>query len=178
MLRAGRWAPLHAQATFDVVGRHSRSEIRYDYTRRAIEYRFRGETFFLRRQRVADDVMPMPDAHMDDVFSAVLNYAESRWPPDASGRFHTQFVRRQRPKGEGPDDAQKAYKAELVPFVLQVAPDRDTGRPTASFDLAPFSSWAKDGIPARIVFGPDHRPETLTASLVLGTSITLRFKPV
>jgi hypothetical protein len=39
-----------------------------------------------------------------------------------------------------------------------------------------FSSWAKEDEPARIVFGANRRPETITATLVLGTSVTIRLE--
>jgi hypothetical protein len=37
-----------------------------------------------------------------------------------------------------------------------------------------FSSWAREDEPARIVFGANRRPEAITASLILGTSLTIR----
>jgi hypothetical protein len=175
ILRDGRWAPLQVQAAFEVVGRRSRTEIRYDYGRRAIEYHFRGETFFLRRQRIVDDVLAIPEGqHVDDVFSAMLNHTDGRWPREPDGRLRTLVVRRQRSETEGVDDTQSSYRAELIPAVLRLETDRETGRPAALFDLAPFSSWAKAGRPARIVFGPDHRPQLISASLILGTSLTIR----
>jgi hypothetical protein len=177
LLRGGRWAPLDARAWFDVVGRTSQSAVSYDYGRRAIAYHFQGETFLLRRQRVADDTVAIPEGrHVDDVFSAVLNYADGRWPPGPDGRLHTYVIRRQRPEGEGPDDAREVYRAELVPLALEVVPDPETGRQAATFDLSRFSSWARDGKPGRIVFGSDRRPESITASLILGTSLAVRIK--
>jgi hypothetical protein len=83
-------------------------------------------------------------------------------------------VRRTRRPDEGPDDVEKAYRAEVVPFVLRVQPDPQTGKMAASFDLTRFSSWARESEPARITFGPDRRPETITASLMLGTSVIVR----
>src|SRR6266545_1076778 len=56
ILRQGRWAPLRSRSFFSVKGRESRSDIAYDHARRSIEYHFKGETFFFRRLRVADDV--------------------------------------------------------------------------------------------------------------------------
>jgi hypothetical protein len=41
-----------------------------------------------------------------------------------------------------------------------------------------FSSWAREDEPARIVFGADRRPESITASLILGTSLAIRLGPV
>lgn len=175
--RDGRWAPVEATGWFQVAGRESKSEIHYDYDRRVIEYHFRGETFLLRRLRVADDVLPMPaGGRLDDVISATLNFAEGTWPPDSDGVYRTHVVRRRRAENEGPDDVEPIYRAELVPFAMKVGTDRTTGRPATTIDLSPFSSWAVRGKPARVVFGADRRPERIAASLVLGTSITIRLR--
>jgi hypothetical protein len=176
-LRDGRWAPLRFADRFVVYGRESRLEIGYDYDRRLIQYRGRSETFLLRRIRVTDDAVPIPaGAHVDDVVSATLNYSEGRWGPDTDGSLTTRVVRRQRIRGERPDDAQQRYRAELVPFTLRVGTD-PSGRATAELDLTRFSSWAREDEPARIVFGPHRRPETITASLILGTTLAIRIEP-
>src|SRR4030095_1638869 len=74
-LRQGRWAPLRTHSFFSVKGRESRSTVTYDYVTRRVDYHFKGETFFLRRLRVVDDVVPMPDGvRIDDAISATLNY--------------------------------------------------------------------------------------------------------
>jgi hypothetical protein len=175
--RGGRWAPLRATAWFKVVGRESTSELTYDYDRRTVHYRFRGETFFLQRLRLADDTIAMPEwSHLDDVMSAVLNYSDGVWPRDGDGVYRTQVVRRRRPENEGPDDVQRFYRAEIVPFELSVQQDPATGRLGAIFDLTRFSSWARESQPGRVVFGPDRRPEIVTAPLILGTSVNIRFK--
>jgi hypothetical protein len=175
VLRDGRWAPTRARSVFLVHGRESRSEIAYDWAQRRIEYHSRSETFFLRRVRQADDVLTVPEATpIDDVVSATLNYADGLWPSQPDGSLLTHVVRRHRPPGEKPDDVQKAYRAELVPFVLRVTTEPATGRPMALFDLTRFSSWAKESEPARIVFGPNRRPEAITSSLMLGTSVAIR----
>jgi hypothetical protein len=174
LLREERWSPTRTVARFVVYGRESRTETRYDYARRAIDFHARAETFLLRRLRVVDDQLPLGDGHVDDVISATLNYAERRWTPDPDGSLRTLIVRRGRRADEGPDDVEKAYRAEVVPFVLRVQPDPQTGKPGALFDLTRFSSWARESEPARITFGPDRRPETITASLILGTSVTIR----
>ena len=88
----------------------------------------------------------------------------------------SRVVRRQRIRGERPDDAGQRYRAELVPFTLRVGTE-PSGRVTAELDLTRFSSWAKEDEPARIVFGPHRRPETITASLILGTSLAIRIEP-
>ena len=175
LLREGRWAPLRTSSLFVVHGRESRVELAFDYGRRAVEYHSRSETFFLRRLRVADDVLPLPEGiHVDDVVSATLNYAEGLWPREPDGTLLTHVVRRHKPAGEGPDDVARRYRAELVPFVLKVVPDAETGRTTALFDLTRFSSWAREDRPARIVFGPHRRPESISSSLILGTSVAIR----
>src|SRR2546425_3600980 len=154
--RDGRWTPLQASGWFQVAGRESRSDVTYEWDRRVIDYHFRGETFLLRRLRVADDRVSVPDGlHVDDVISAVLNYADGLWRPEPDGAFHTHVVRRRRPENEAPDEVQRYYRAEIVPFVLKVAPDPETGKPTAQFDLSRFSSWGSEGRPGRIVFGPN-----------------------
>ncbi len=174
LLRDGRWAPARTTSRFVVYGRESRTEVRYDYARRTIDFHGKAETFLMRRLRVVDDQLPLGDGHVDDVISATLNYSERRWTPDPDGSLRTLIVRRSRRPDEGPDDVEKAYRAEVVPFVLRVQPDPQTGKFGAAFDLTRFSSWARESEPARIVFGPERRPEAISASLMLGTSITIR----
>jgi hypothetical protein len=177
VLRDGRWAPSRFADRFVVYGRESRLEITHDYDRGQIVYRGRSETFLLRRIRTTDDTVPIPPGtHVDDVVSATLNYSEGRWVPEPDGTLATRVVRRQRIQGEGPDDASRRYRAELVPFALRVVTGSD-GRQVAELDLTRFSSWARDDEPGRIVFGSDRRPETITASLILGTSLTIRIQP-
>jgi hypothetical protein len=173
-LRTGRWAPFWSRSRVQIAGRETMTEISYDHDRGVADYRARGETFFLRRLRVAEDLVQLPGSPIDDAFSAILNYGENRWAPSQAGVYETHIVRRKRPPREGPDDVERAYRAEVAPLRLDVRPDRETGRPTASFDLTGFSSWAREGQPARIVFGPDRRPERVSASLILGTTITIR----
>ena len=84
------------------------------------------------------------------------------------------MVRRRRGKREASDEVESVYRAELVPFVLRVEPDPASGRPVAAIDLTRFSSWALEGEPARIAFGADGRPQTMAASLMLGTSVAVR----
>ena len=175
MMRNGRWAPVRSQSFFDIRGRQSRTEISYNWAKREIEYHARGETFFLRRQRVVDDVVAVPqDAHIDDVMSATLNYADGRWVAQTDNAHRTLVVRRRRADNEGPDDVVSTYRAEIVPLELRVVPD-PSGKPTALFDLSRFSSWAKPSQPARIVFAKNRRPELITSSMILGTSVTIRF---
>jgi hypothetical protein len=175
--RAGRWAPVHSSSWFRVAGRESHTEVVYDYERRQALYKFRGETFFLRRVREANDVVPIPDGtHLDDMTSALLNYADGRWRTGHDGAYHTSVMRRRRPEDEGLDDVQESYRAEIIPLVLRVSRDAATEKSTAVFDLSPFSSWARSGWPARVVFGPDRRPQAISASLILGTSVDIRIE--
>jgi hypothetical protein len=175
----GRWAPLRTTAWFEVRGRESRSDMVYDYAHRAVEYHLRAETFFLRRQRVVDDRVAMPDGvHVDDVLSAILNLANGSWKPQPDGVYRTWVVRRHRREGEGPDDVDRQPHAEIVPFDLRLTTDEATGKETALFDMTRFSSWATKERPARIVLGSDRRPELITTPLMLGTSVTIRLKDV
>src|SRR5213594_3207751 len=171
--------PLEGRSWFSVKGRESRSEVRYDWVRRTVEYHFRGETFFLRRLRIGDDLVQVPEGvHVDDSISATLNYADGVWPARVDGSYETHLVRRKRMDNEGPDDVQRLYRAELVPFALKVDADPVSGKPTALCDLTGFSSWAKKGEPARVTFGRDRRPELMSMSLILGTSVKIELRSV
>ena len=175
MLRGGRWTPLRDGSWGQIHGRESQSQVAYDHERRRIEYHARGETFFLRRVRVVDDVVAIPDGlHIDDAFSALLNYRDGRWTPDADGHLRTHVVRRRRNDNEGPDDVARAYRAEIVPLELTLAPDPESRKPAASLDLTRFSSWARTNRPARIVFDEERRPALITGSLILGTTVAVR----
>jgi hypothetical protein len=177
VLRNGRWAPVQSESWFDIRGRQSRTAIAYDWRRRKLEYHARGETFFLRRVRIVDDVLPIAEGtHVDDVMSATLNYADGLWRPDPDGTRRTLVVRRRRDENEGPDDVAGSYRAELVPFELTSVPE-ESGKVSAHFDLSRFSSWARTSRPARIVFGNRRRPELITSSMILGSSVTIRFMP-
>lgn len=176
-LRQGRWAPLRSKSFFSVKGRESRADITYDYAGRQVGYHFKGETFFLRRLRLVEDTVPMPDeVHIDDAISAILNYADKLWPPQADGSLLTHIVRRKIGSNEGPDDVQARYQAELVPFALKVDVDTETRKPIGRFDLTRFSSWAKQDRPAQIMFGVDRRPEHMNLPMILGTSVQVRLK--
>jgi hypothetical protein len=175
---SGRWTPLETHSSFSVKGRETQSDVTYDWNQRTVVYHYREDTFFLRRLRVADDVVSIPHGmHLDDSVSATLNYADQRWPPQPDGTFETHVVRRKRPDNERPDDAQKAYRAELVPFGFRVTTDPATGGRTAQFDLTRFSSWARRTRPARITFAPDGRPEQITMEMILGTLVKIELHP-
>jgi hypothetical protein len=173
ILRDGRWSPTRSTSWFLVAGRQSCTDLAYDYGARTAEYHYRGETFLLRRVRVADDVVSLPAEPVDDAVSAVLNYGDGRWAPEPDGSLRTRVVRRRRPSSEGPDSVDPLYRAEVVPLVLKIHPDPETHKSTALFDLSGFSSWAREDRPARIVFGADRRPELVASSLILGTSVII-----
>ena len=176
-LRQGRWAPLRSRSFFSVKGRESRADVTYDYTARRIDYHFKGETFFLRRLRVVDDSIAMPEGLLiDDAISATLNYADQLWPPQTDGNLLTHIVRRKIASNEAPDDVQEQYRAELAPLTLKVAVDAETRKPIARFDLTRFSSWAKQNQPALITFGADRRPEHMNLPMILGTSVQVSLK--
>jgi hypothetical protein len=166
--------PLNSRSWLKVRGRLSNTEIDYDYERRVIAYRARGETFFLRRIRKVDDVVPIPTAvHVDDVVSATLNYADRLWLPQ-DGLLRTFVVRRRHAPDEGPDDVAGNYRAELTVLEAKIDTEEQDGKSSALFDLSPFSSWMRPSRPARIVFGTTRRPELITTSMILGSSVTIR----
>jgi hypothetical protein len=179
VLRGGRWTPVKSVFRVVVYGREAHLDVTYDHDARLVHYRGRSETFMLRRLRVVEDVVRIPpDMHVDDVATALLNYADGLWPPRPDGRLMTHVVRRRRAPNEGTDEVQKTYEAELVPVVLTVEPDPGARTSTALFDLGRFSSWAREDRPARIVFGPDRRPQVLTSSLILGTTLAIKIASV
>ena len=170
----GRWVPLNSRSWLKVRGRLSNTEVDYDYEHRAIAYRARGETFFLRRIRKVDDVVTIPaGTHVDDVVSATLNYADRLWLPQG-GVLRTLVVRRRHSANEGPDDVASTYRAELTPLEAKVDTEHQDGKSSALFDLSPFSSWMRPSRPARIVFGTNRRPELITSPMILGSSVTIR----
>jgi hypothetical protein len=175
ILQRGRWTPLRSDASFDIRGRLSQSEMAYDWDRREISYHARAETFFLRRVRTVDDIVTVPeDVHVDDVISATLNFADGRWPANGAGLHRTVVVRRRRTEDEGPDDIAPLYRAELVPLELRSI-SNSSKETTVLFDLSRFSSWATQSEPARMVFSSNRRPELIFAPMILGTSVTVRF---
>jgi hypothetical protein len=175
VLRGGRWVPLRGASWFQVRGRESRTQVTYDHERHVIEYHARVETFFLRRLRVVDDVVPLPQGvPIDDAISAALNYRDGFWTPGPDGRLHTHVVRRRRRDDEGPDDVAQSYRAEVIPLELKIEPDPETRTAAALLDLSRFSSWARENRPARIVFDDERWPALITGSMILGTSVTIR----
>ena len=175
VLREGRWSPERVSSYFEIYGRQSRSDITYDQARRRVEYHARGETFLMRKLRVVDDVIAMPAGlHVDDAISALLNYQDGRWTPDAQGRLRTHVVRRRQSDNEGPDDVAGTYRAEFVPLELVLTADTGSRTPTALLDLSRFSSWARTSKPARIMFDETRRPTLITGPMILGSSVSIR----
>ncbi len=178
MVRDGRWAPIRSRSSFKVRGRFSRTNIDYDYARRTVDYHARGETFFLRRLRVVDDTVTIPEGtHVDDAVSATLNYSEGLWLV-REGTIRTFVIRRRRTENEGPDDISGSYRAELAPLEAKIVAEVGSSKLSALFDLSPFSSWMRPSRPARIVFGIDRRPELITTSMILGSSVSIRLGSV
>src|SRR6266516_3951299 len=125
-----RWMPLGSRSWFNVRDRLSRADIDYDYSRKAISYRARAETFFLRRIRIVEDVVTIPPTtHVDDVVSATLNYSEGLWSA-SDGALRTWVIRRRASPDEGPDDVASVYRAELVPLDAKIGPT-ENGKPRA-----------------------------------------------
>jgi hypothetical protein len=176
-LLGGRWVPEQATSSFLVRGRESRLMLTYDWDARRVDYDFTGETFFLRRLRVVRDQVAVPrHVWVDDALSALLNYAEGRWQPDPDGMYRTHIVRRRKRDGEKPDDIDRDARAELVPLVVKPEPRPGAGESAVRFDMSRFSSWARPEEPARVVFDSHRRPQSITSSLMLGTSIQVTFQ--
>jgi hypothetical protein len=176
IIRDRRFVPTHTESSHTVRGRENRLALSYDYERRVVSYHVVAYTFLLGRQWQLDDVVPLPPGQdVDDLISAVLNFAAGTLAVDSTGAFRVTVVRRARSANEGPDDVSPSgYRAELVTVRFHAAPDVATGRLTALVDLTGFSSWARPAHPAHVVFGPDRYLESARSSLILGTSFRLR----
>jgi hypothetical protein len=172
----GRHLPVRTRALHTLRGREHRLGVTYDYARGLVEYHAVGYTLLLGRRRQADAILPLPAGlDLDDAVSAALNFAAGRLRQGPDGAYETMVVRRVRPEGEGPDDvAPEGYRVEIVPFRFQVERDPGTGAPMALIDLTRWSSWARPGVPARVVFGADGLPQRIESSLILGTTLRVR----
>lgn len=178
VIRAGRCLPTATDISLNLRGRESRTAIAYDHDRGLIDYHHVSHTFFLgRRREVHDLVRPHPDQQVDDLITVALNYAEGAVQVDGTGAFRTYVVRRTRPAHEDPDDVQLGgYRAEIVPLVVSITHEPVGRREVGRLDLTRLSSWARRGSPVRIAFGPDRRPESIQAELVLGSSVRITFR--
>jgi hypothetical protein len=179
IIRDGRFMPTETVAVHTVRGRDNRTSLTYDHDRGSVEYHSVSYTFLLGRRRQADGVVRLhPGQHVDDLFSAELNFAANKLDADPDGARRITVVRRARPADEGPDEVAAAgYGAELVTVRFQPAPEPATGRLTAMIDLTGFSSWARSTRPARVAFGDDRLLASVESSLILGTTFTLRLAP-
>jgi hypothetical protein len=174
-LRDGRWAPLRASSRFEVRGRTNRSDILYDWGGRLIDYHDRGETFFLRRQRVVDDLVAIPPAqHVDDVISAILNYADGSGQPPRTVASTPPSCVGGGASGKARTTSRRSTEPSSCPSCSRRTATRLTGKAAARFDMTRFSSWATPDRPGEIVFGPDRRLESIVSSLILGTSVAIR----
>jgi hypothetical protein len=179
IIRDGRFMPVETRGFHTVRGRENRVTLTYDYDRHRVEYHSIAHTFFLGRRRQADDVVRLaPGQRVDDLVSAELNFAANALDRDPDGAYRITVVRRARPADEAPDDVSPdGYRAELATFRFQAAPDTASGRLHAMVDLTGFSSWARSNRPAKVAFGSDRFLESVSSSLILGTTFTLRLSP-
>jgi hypothetical protein len=177
IIRDGRFKPTEVTSVHTVRGRDNTTTLKYDYERGLVEYHSVSYTFFLGRRRQADDVLHLaPGQHVDDLFSAELNFAAGKLDVDPDGAQRLTVVRRARPADEGPDDTSGGiYGAELVTLRFRPAPEAGSGRLVALIDLTGFSSWARASKPARVAFAGDRHLESIESSMILGTSFTVRF---
>jgi hypothetical protein len=176
VMRGGRWVPVHTASWVRITGREGFTDVSYDYDRQVVHYKSRSETFFLGRLRVVDDLVAIPPGiQLDDTVSAVLNHADGRWLAEPSGALEMRMVRRRRDRREATEEVPGTYRAEIVPVTLKVVPGPADGKRTALVDLTGFSAWALADQPARMVFTADGRPESITARLMYGTTLSVRF---
>jgi hypothetical protein len=173
----GRYRPLELKSAHSFAGRPSSLSITYDYPRGLVNYHAVGHTLLRGRRRQVDDVVVLPpDQPVDDAVSAGLNFAAGRLEQDPDGAYRMAVLRRSRPRGEGPDDVTPgAYRVEVVPVRFQVEPDVATGKLLARVDMSGWSSWARADQPARLVFTPERRLESIETRLIWGSAVRMRF---
>lgn len=176
IIRAGRFVPLENLSVGTVRGRESRFLLKYDHERGTAEYHSVAYTLILGRRRQVDDVVKLPPGQtVDDLPSAVLNFAANRLEQDAEGYYRTSIVRRAKAENEGLDDvSSNGYHAELVPLRFRATSDPATGLLSAQIDITRFSSWARSNQPARVTFDQARHVESVRSSLMLGSSFTAR----
>jgi hypothetical protein len=172
----GRYRPLELKSAHSFVGRPSSLSITYDYSRGLVDYHAVGHTLLRGRRRQVNDVVVLPPGQpVDDAVSAGLNFAAGRLEQDPDGAYRMSVLRRSRPRGEGPDDVTPgAYRVEVVPVRLEVEPDAATGKLIARVDMSGWSSWARADQPARLVFTPERRLESLETRLIWGSAVRMR----
>lgn len=179
VIRAGRFMPTETRGFHVVRGRENRVTLTYDYEHGLVEYHSLGYTLLLGRRRQVDDVVRLaPGQRVDDLISAELNFAANTLDMEPDGAYRLTVVRRARLENEAPDDVSPSgYHAELATVRFRASPDAGTGGLTASVDVTGFSSWARSAQPASVAFGPDRHLTSVTSSLILGTTFTLRLTP-
>ena len=176
LIENGRYRPLELKSAHSMAGRPSSLSITYDYARGLVDYHAVGHTLLRGRRRQVDDVVVLPPGRpVDDAISASLNFAAGRLEQGPDGAYRMTVLRRTRPRGEGPDDVTPgAYRVEVVPVRLQVEPDLGTGKLVAQVDMSGWSSWARADQPARLVFTPDRRLESIESRLMFGSTVRMR----
>jgi hypothetical protein len=177
LIENGRYRPLELKSAHSMAGRPSSLSITYDYARGLVDYHAVGHTLLRGRRRQVDDVVALPPGQpVDDAISASLNFSAGRLEQGPDGAYRMTVLRRSRPRGEGPDDVTPgAYRVEVVPVRLQVEPDLGTGKLIARVDLSGWSSWARPDQPARLVFTPERRLESIESRLAFGSAVRMRF---
>jgi len=172
----GRYRPLELKSAHSMMGRPSSLSITYDYERGLVDYHAVGHTLLSGRRRQVDDVVVLPqDKPLDDAVSAGFNFASGRLEQDPDGAYRMNVLRRSRPPGEGPDDVTPgAYRVAVVPVRLKVEPDPGTGKLIARVDMSGWSSWARADQPARLVFTPERRLESIETRLIWGSAVRMR----
>jgi hypothetical protein len=176
LIDEGRYRPLELKSAHSFVGRPSSLSITYDYARGLVDYHAVGHTLISGRRRQVDDVMVLPsDEPVDDAVSAGFNFAAERLEQEPDGAYRMNVLRRSRPRGEGPDDVTPgAYRVEVVPVRFRVEPDPGTGKLIARVDMSGWSSWARADQPARLVFTPERRLESIETRLIWGSAVRMR----
>lgn len=176
IIRAGRFLPLESLSTGTVRGRESWSTMKYNYEHGTVEFHSVGYTLFLGRRRQVDDVIKLPAGQaVDDIASAMLNFAANRLEQDGEGYYRTAIVRRAKAENEGPDDVSaNGYRAEIVPLRFRATTDPATSLLSAEIDITRFSTWARSNQPARVTFDQSRHVQSVRSPLMLGSSFTVR----
>lgn len=176
IIRAGRFLPLENLSVGTVRGRENRFLAKYDYDHRTVEYHSVAYTLILGRRRQVDDLVKLPAGQVvDDLASAMLNFAANRLEQDAEGFYRTAIVRRAKAENEGPDDVSaNGYRAEIVPLRFRATTDPATSLLSAEIDITRFSTWARSNQPARVTFDQARHVQSVRSPLMLGSSFTVR----
>src|SRR5262249_11239240 len=141
-----------------------------------VDYHAIGHTLLSGRRRQVDDVVVLPaDRPVDDAVSAGFNFAAGRLDQDPGGAYRVTVLRRSRPRGEGPDDVTPgAYRVQGVPGRFHREPGPRTGKLIPPIDVSGWSSWARADQPARLVFTPERRLESIESRLIWGSEVRMR----